>query len=502
MTATPPPSLISAVGAADKANQANLAALGTLQVATDANNVAAAQVRDADVAVGGARNAVSAALTALEAAAAELDAAAAITQTAAGKVVTAAGQMTTANDGAQAAGKALSDAGTLLANEALKPWPAEPPPPVVTPPVPPVVTPPIVVPATYGCPVGIALKAWTYAPVTGAGRPAGVPEWKSGMRMSGVDFYGKGDVLDDKGQLFQTELGIASGYYGDQVDVELRDSIIRKTKKWGARLHKVKSYREINVTTLDGVDEHDRYIEPITNGFTRAQNQAAFEAALAGGTVDMAKVCFLLRNGRSERAASQGVQSAQRDRDGLTAAQMGECGLIWIDRYYGLNHARHKVDGGSGGRQSQFIKVFHGEKGPEGSATPVLYKGFVLVQDVYLDDSMQTYSFGALMFGANLGTVVRRSTFLMGSLVHPGDEPDQEAIRIENATGLGAGLLLIEDCTFHVKGGGPGRGFHLYDLTRPVEFRNVKSNVPLMGPSGQTLASPSAEGVLNYKQGA
>jgi hypothetical protein len=358
-------------------------------------------------------------------------------------------------------------------------------------------------PNDFGCPDSIDLLDWTYDPNEGAGRPTKdgshydiIPDWKTGNAIKVVSFYGLGDTG------MQTELGIASGGHDTIDNFTLRDSVVKKVKKWGARVHRARrNNRLINVTFQDGYNEHDIYGELVTNGFTREQNAAVYQRALAGATLtteEWLRVALYVENVLFLNSASQSWQQCSRERDGLTVADMGEAGLIWLKGGLAINHASET---GKGDRRSQCLKFFSWQRGPdEQHNTWSNHLGHVLVEDFTLDDSMQPLSNGGLLIGRNHGTTIRRSSFSFGELI-------QEAVRIEADTAFAApftasqatpcGPTVFDTVNFVAKSGENGRGISIYDLKRPVEFRNCTGNLLIYGPTGQALAKVS-EG---YKQG-
>lgn len=336
---------------------------------------------------------------------------------------------------------------------------------VAPPPPPPPPPPPTTTPSVYGCPAGTALKLWQFAMVTGGGRPAGVPPWSKGARISGVHFKG----IESKA--WYSEIGICTGQTGFSEDIELRDSIVGPAAKWHARVKKVKGTRVINVSDMGGPEEHDWYIEPI-------------------GGQPMTEACFLLKNGYSERCGSQRLQSAQRSEDGVTDAMYVDGGMIVVKHDKCVDHARHQSEGGTGTRCSQAYKVFSAQVGPdEAHRVNRLLKHWVLFDDIDLDDSMQKLSHGFGLIGAVAGAAITNCKARMGSLTHP--TTSIEAIRVESFLpgsdgSTGVGPLLIEGCHFEATSGPTGPGIALLDK-RPVLIMNCTGNLRIQDANGNTI---------------
>ncbi len=369
-------------------------------------------------------------------------------------------------------------------------------------------------PKDYGCPDDMeeTLIAWAWDPVDGAGRPTKdgshydmIAQCASGKTMERFNFNGRGDELDKDGKGIQTEMGIASGSYKPLRNLRVKNAVVRKVRKWGGRAHLLEAGNVIeNVTFQDGYDEHDIYGEPVANGLTKEQNEAIYKALLDGTFATlpdgMAGVCMLVDNVLSQNSASQVQQWCQRERDGLTPAQMGECGTIWIRGGMAINHASETS--GKGTRRSHALKFFSAQLGPdENHNTWRNMNVHVLVEDWTLDDSMQELSNGAILFGRNRGGTIRRCSFRLGNLI-------QEAIRVELDSDFAApytatqmqpcGPLIFDDIEIFAKSGENGRGIHVFDLKRPFEVKpNCGGNLRIYGPKGETL-SHITEG---YKQG-
>ncbi len=355
--------------------------------------------------------------------------------------------------------------------------------------------PPNADPTTYGCPPDVKLLEWTVKLVEGGGRPTApgggtyslIPDWKPGAHLTGF-------------RLTSTQPGFYCGPTGVAgpgltENIRVSNAILEKLAKWHGRPHLVKGLVVEHVSDLYGPEEHDWYIEPI-------------------GGQPVTGICFLLRNGYSYRAGSQRFQLAQRTRDGVTEAMYVDGGMVVIQDDLCVDHARHVSEGGTGTRPSQAYKFFSAQVGPaEGQEKNRLLKHYILMQRVILDDTMQKYSHGAALIGANKGTVILNSSFRGGALNGHPQEKSYEAIRVESwIAPEPVGPLLIEDTHLEYASGENGQGIKLFD-NRPVKITGCTGNLRIYdGITGAVLGhvaqgfernwSPAAQAVVDQIKAA
>jgi hypothetical protein len=317
----------------------------------------------------------------------------------------------------------------------------------------------------FGCPAALVptLRDWTVQLVKGGGAPPGV-QFGDDQVMENFAYHPRnpGDY---------TFAGIGNGVGTAPKNLIVRNATIRNANKWGCN-SSVNSMLIENVSVLEGVQEHDWYMNP------QGRN---------GGEV--LTPCLHFKQMYSYRAASQVLQITQRQSTLINPAfDYSEGGPILIDGWLAVDHARANAEGGNGARRSQAFKVFSAQHGAANEKVRKLLHR-VDWRRITLDDTMQTSSAGAMLCGDNLGMYVGDCVFRGGNL-------EMEAVRIEPGTGK----LEIKNCEFTYRSAESGEGITIHDLTRPVKIHGCSGNIRIYGPDQKPLAHIKDGYQQNWKE--
>ena len=324
-----------------------------------------------------------------------------------------------------------------------------PEPPPIDPPPPGEVTWPD--PHTFGCqlPAG-QLTRWTFAPIAGAGRPAGV------ATLDGQPWNG-GDIGDVPVMLRRfkfgpaalggsTHLGVLSGVSRSNPGLTIRDAVIEGANKWGASEYQ-EAIRIKDVTFKGTFPEHDAYIR--------------IEGGGAG---------FSFENLRSINTGSQALQIAQREWEGPS---MDPGGPILVNRWYVENH-------GGGDRASQPVKSFSPQLGTQDNQRNGQLQHTVSMRAIWVDNTGRQESTGVFFLGDALDTKIL-------SVHAKGNQLSQDCAVID--TGSGPVEIGAEGWSLNFTSGEGGPAVLIRDLSRPVKIHPaVSGNITIRTTGGQVLA--------------
>lgn len=310
-------------------------------------------------------------------------------------------------------------------------------PPPVDPPIDPPTTEEWPDPATFGYQGSTSdLLDWTFKPVSGAGRPAGVAAPVTGAIVE--NFYMHPLMVGDS-----TDRGLLSGVSDTVDDLTYTNGRVSDMKKWGANGH-VRGVNFTDLTFTGSFPEHDIYVK--LNG---------------GGTG------LYCNNILSIDTGSQALQVAKREWE---CVDFSGGGPIVVKNWYVINH-------GGGDRESQAWKVFSAQAGTSANQTLVQMPHTVYMENLWLDDSSRDKCMGALYIGDTISYEVQ-------GLHAKGGHLEQSAIQIASGTGP----VILNNLELFYTSAEEGRGIKLEDLNRPVTIHPGQGNIYIKGPDGEVLA--------------